>query len=438
MNRVASRLRALGMGAWTLALLGAGCRGRSARPAPESIAPLPALALAADTVRADTVAAGVVHHFFYIARGPWAVHVLDVDRAACVTAVAAKGTDMDASWRAGAAGRARTSDIARAAAAAFGDTLVLAAVNADFFELATGVPQAAFVRVGITVAGPNARPVFALVGERRRPWIGRMTTRGHIAVGPDTFPYSAINRASPRGIAVFTRRWGPQTDTATGAVEVVVREEEGAADPWHDKIALVDTLPAGVTIPDSGLVLIAGRDADSALRRRLLALRPGPVKADVSHQDEPSDVQEAVGGRPVLLRSGAEVGNLDSAGGASFAPVRHPRTAVGYDSTARRLLFVTVDGRQPGYSEGMTLRELAWLMGELGAHDALNLDGGGSTAMVVRHRGDSAGLRLVNRPSDKEGERTVGNALVVIRTPSLWLPPLTGGAGRNRGSCPNL
>jgi len=72
-----------------------------------------------------------------------------------------------------------------------------------------------------------------------------------------------------------------------------------------------------------------------------------------------------------------------------------------------RLLLVTVDGRQPGVSEGVTLVEGARLMRSLGAVDALNLDGGGSSAMVV------AGA-VVNKPSDAAGERAVGDVVAVL------------------------
>ena len=68
---------------------------------------------------------------------------------------------------------------------------------------------------------------------------------------------------------------------------------------------------------------------------------------------------------------------------------------------------MTVDGRRPGWSAGVTLPEAARLMRALGARDALNLDGGGSTAMTVRGR-------VVNRPSDLSGERPVSNAVVVL------------------------
>lgn len=119
----------------------------------------------------------------------------------------------------------------------------------------------------------------------------------------------------------------------------------------------------------------------------------------------------AVGGRPVIVRDGAPTAEaLDT---VPFAVTRHPRTAAGIAAGGGRLLLVTVDGRQPGWSVGMRLDELAWLLTALGAEHAVNLDGGGSTAMVVR---DSTGAALLvaNRPSDREGERAVGNALAVV------------------------
>ena len=88
---------------------------------------------------------------------------------------------------------------------------------------------------------------------------------------------------------------------------------------------------------------------------------------------------------------------------------QHPRTAVGFNQDSTKLLLVTVDGRQPGHSIGMSLSELANFMLRLGCFQAINLDGGGSTTMLV-------GTRVVNRPSDASGERAVANALLVIST----------------------
>ncbi len=130
---------------------------------------------------------------------------------------------------------------------------------------------------------------------------------------------------------------------------------------------------------------------------------------------QPFRPANAVGGRPVLVRDSVLMANLDSAGGVSFASRRHPRTAAGLSRKGKRVLFVVVDGRQAPYSDGMTIRELATLMRALGARDALNLDGGGSTTFVYRDPAAPGELRMGNRPSDKEGERAVGNAVAIVR-----------------------
>ena len=120
--------------------------------------------------------------------------------------------------------------------------------------------------------------------------------------------------------------------------------------------------------------------------------------------------EEAVGGFPDLIDQGRRVGDLEVGARPSFAAARHPRTAVGYDADSSRLWLVVVDGRQPPHSVGMTLPELAALFESLGTEEALNLDGGGSTTLVL-------GSVPVNRPSDGTGERAVVNALALVRSP---------------------
>ena len=118
------------------------------------------------------------------------------------------------------------------------------------------------------------------------------------------------------------------------------------------------------------------------------------------------DVFDTVGGNPTLIERGA-VQKRSIYGSGSFVSGRHPRTAVAYNRRSHKLFFVTVDGRQPKYSRGMTLAGLThFLRSRLGATDALNLDGGGSTTMVVRGR-------IKGRPSDGT-ERAVSSALVLL------------------------
>lgn len=119
-------------------------------------------------------------------------------------------------------------------------------------------------------------------------------------------------------------------------------------------------------------------------------------------------VDEAVSGGPRILRGGEiSVAIQEEGQRTGFDKERHPRTAIGYTQDRRFLIMVVVDGRQPGYSRGVDLYELAAMMKEFGCYEAMNLDGGGSSTMVI-------GNSIVNRPSDAEGPRPVANALLIL------------------------
>jgi len=160
-------------------------------------------------------------------------------------------------------------------------------------------------------------------------------------------------------------------------------------------------------IPRDGIVLVATGDA-AAIAQTLtpdanLQLLINLTPLDASF--DPRDIVWAIGGGPRLVRNGqVSVEYAAENFSAKFAETKHPRTAVGLKSDA--LLFVVVDGRQPGYSEGMTLFELAEFLRNAGCTDALNLDGGGSTTLWVRGA-------VVNRPSDGR-ERPIANALLLL------------------------
>ncbi len=117
------------------------------------------------------------------------------------------------------------------------------------------------------------------------------------------------------------------------------------------------------------------------------------------------EVEELLGAGPMLVEAGklriTEVPEcFQDIGGSS----RHPRTAVGW--TRKELLLLVIDGRSDA-SRGATLKETAEILEAHGAREALNFDGGGSTALWV------AGS-LVNRPSDRGGERAVGSILALV------------------------
>lgn len=113
----------------------------------------------------------------------------------------------------------------------------------------------------------------------------------------------------------------------------------------------------------------------------------------------------AVGGAGLLMLNGREFDEwTEERLAAGFDTTRHPRTIIGEDGTS--IWLITVDGRQPWLSLGMSFTELRGLAKRLGLRSALNLDGGGSTTMVVR------GI-IVNNPSDTTGPRKVSDAIVV-------------------------
>ena len=170
-------------------------------------------------------------------------------------------------------------------------------------------------------------------------------------------------------------------------------------------------------------VLTDGRDTAGASIERWLvvgtgsaaakvaALRVGDRVTAVATLTPDGTPRALVTGWPAIVRDGRSLmETLDSLEGASkaFATTRHPRSAVGISRGGDTLLLVAVDGRQAS-SVGMSLAELAHTMIGLGAWNALNLDGGGSTVLVVS---DS----VVSSPSDPTGERAVGDVLLVTRS----------------------
>lgn len=120
-------------------------------------------------------------------------------------------------------------------------------------------------------------------------------------------------------------------------------------------------------------------------------------------------VYNAISGNLMLIENGK---SLVAAGGEDTP---QPRTAIALDKSRRQLIILVVDGRQPGYSEGATLKELADLILEFGGHSGMNMDGGGSSTLVMEGKNGKA--VILNSPIDHNipgTERTVGNHLGIF------------------------
>ncbi|MGH9264804.1 MAG: phosphodiester glycosidase family protein [Acidimicrobiales bacterium] len=196
-------------------------------------------------------------------------------------------------------------------------------------------------------------------------------------------------------LILFTPAYGPSTATNDFGAELVVRLVEpgpGARVGHTALVELVTFFPGkgNSTIPADGMVLSGHGTGADALADLWNRRQKGVVSGrGLLRVETTPGVTESVGGTPVLVHEGRRWVADD---GSAFVAGRHPRTVAGWNGA--EILLVTIDGRQPGHSVGMSLPEAADLLRALGATEALNLDGGGSTTLAV-------GSSVVNRPSDR-------------------------------------
>lgn len=282
----------------------------------------------------------------------------------------------------------------------------VAGINADFFPW-TGDPLGLAIIGGGLVSEPCDRAAVGFT-ESGEVFFDKLSFNGTLTTSSGAmFPVRGINRQRGRNeMVLFTPLYGPSTGTK-GGIELLLQVDRPVRANSDIPTAVVTvSLASDSPIPAGRAVLSAHGQAADWITQNVksgdeLALR-FEIEAD-SGRDW-SRVVEAVGGGPWLVKDGAIY--VDSAN-QNFKPDivigRNPRTAVGVTRTGE-LLFVAVDGRQ-SISRGMSLGETAELMKNLGAVNAINLDGGGSTSLSVR------GL-VINSPSGGK-ERPVANALLV-------------------------
>jgi hypothetical protein len=348
----------------------------------------------APIVRTKRIAPGLLFTRIVERQVPRRTFVLKMDPSRAVT------LDM-ALAQATLPARRTTSDIARAHDA-------LAAINGDFSVRGVGRMVHAFAQDGdlVQTSGPGA-PLFALRRDETDAFVGRPGLEVTVTNGDtgQTWRIDRWNRGSPVAgeIVAFSPLGGtlevpppfscsvrllpqgPPTIEPGGAVFV---------DHVVDDVRCSEEAMAR----NGGVVLSAAPATDEATQ--LLAMAPGaPMRVRWALGWE--DVFEFIGGMPILVQDGQIV--------AEACPTslchRNPRTAIGWTSEGR-VLLVVIDGRQSRWSVGVTLVKLAQIMRDLGAEQALNLDGGGASVMVVEDE-------VVNRPSDGQ-QRHITTAVLVL------------------------
>jgi hypothetical protein len=286
-------------------------------------------------------------------------------------------------------------------------------VNGDYFSFAKGSPSGILLRDSVLVSAPNGHRSSAGITLDGDLDVRRVRLYGTWRGLGQQRTLNAFNEAPGRnGIALFTSDWGPATPRIQGALTMILSPFP-AATPNVDLSARVsDLLQDGSMAIAPGTAALVARGTAA---EKLAAEAPLGTTITIRLIFQPGweTVSDAIGGGPVLVKDGRPVFRANEWFTTAQLVPRSPRTAVGQLADGR-ILLVAVDGRQSGYSVGMTNFEMAQALVRLGAVEAMGLDGGGSTTLAF----DGT---VLNRPSDGR-ERPVATALMLLYS-GVYAPP---------------
>jgi hypothetical protein len=281
-----------------------------------------------------------------------------------------------------------------------------AAINGDFYNTASpnqGHPVNGQALQGELAKKPHSSRSVVAFTDEKIPFIDVMTFSGTCFSGTESYPVSDVNNTrNTDDLILFNSYFGGNTRTNKWGTEVIATITEGSWKLNHKmqlKVEEVRINQGSTPIPQNKVILSGHGNAAALLNE----LEPGEtveleMKMKLKSLPELAPkITELVGGDRAILKDGVVLDNN--------WPELHPRTAIGFSADKSKIIMVVVDGRS-NYSKGVSTKQLADIIKQSGAADALNLDGGGSSVMVVRNE-------IKNTPSDGV-ERAVGNALLVI------------------------
>ena len=299
-------------------------------------------------------------------------------------------------------------------------TATVAGVNGDLFNFNDGHPTGMFMQDRVLMSPPYRARASVGISADGKLNVSRVSFFGYWQGLGQRRPLTGLNQP-PRGdgTSLFTPAWGATTPKIPGVYEVVLQPFPPAV-PGTDLTGVVTSTHSGggLAIPKNGAVLLARGSQVAKLQAEAVPGNAILTRLILSPDWLASGVTDALGGGPVIVRSGKPVWTA----GEDFLPSqlapRNPRTAVGQRADGK-IILLAVDGRRSGFSVGMTNWELAQAMVRLGAVTASALDAGGSTTMAFDGR-------LLNRPSDPGGERSVAESLAILYTGVYAPPPALG------------
>ena len=348
-----------------------------------------------------TIRRGLTYIRVRDSQGPNDIRVLRVDPTTDLSVDVALANDT-------LPGRETTSSMARRHNA-------IAAINGNFGTSA-GRPIGLLAEDGKLHTSPLVPGgAFALSADERAAYVGYQDLKvwGRVTQTGAVWPVSKWNEPSlSSGIAAYTKAGGSIASPPSRSCSVRL-EPDGK--PTFNKngrrlsrrYTVTNAACQSASMRPKGGIVLAARQGTG--RADLLRSARRGQTVDLGWSIGWQGIVDSIGGSPVLVKDGRVM--VDSCSG--YVCGRHPRTGVGYMPNGD-VLFVTVDGRQRN-SVGMEIQDFARLFRYLGAQGALNLDGGGSTTMVLKGN-------VVNNPSDPSGERPVVSSLLVLPGPDRGQP----------------
>ena len=293
---------------------------------------------------------------------------------------------------------------------------VVGAVNGDFFMTSptneVGLPLSGQVRNDELVLSSHNRACLVLDNDNR-PYIDRLTFTGTVTSGETSFALNLVNRMryAYENIAanqsfLFTRSYGPVTYDGSSSGKMVLLRPAGDPFRWNangvEQCIIEDIFDAkgSTTIPDGKAILwLKGTYANYAQSLNVGDELSVSFRLTLNNESQDINIHQLIGGsNHIIMQNGQFMEDWAE---------RHPRTAIGFNADSTRLYFVVVDGRHLT-STGVTLREMKGIFDALGAVNAVNLDGGGSSCILVNDE-------VLNHPSDGP-VRAVGNGCLFVST----------------------
>ncbi|WP_017756473.1 S-layer homology domain-containing protein [Calidifontibacillus oryziterrae] len=304
---------------------------------------------------------------------------------------------------------------------------VIGATNGGFFDTNGKYPVNLIAKdnqlinlgvFGLTKKSPTNAPIAFGLNSNGKAIIEQYELNFDVSVGDFSQKLTKINTTREDGAVVFYTRPKQTTGTNEWGTEIVISD----VTPSPQNLTIGQSMTGIVskitrfgeggnaTIPANGFVISAHGEEWAEKLQNINEGDSATIQFNLG--DVWQDAKYIIGTGPLLVKNGQVSISMDES--QSFAKDRHPRTAIATNKAGDEIFLITVDGRQNGVSSGANLRDLANYLISLGAYHAINLDGGGSTAMVVRQLGGQKPT-LVNNPSGGT-ERKVSTIFQVIST----------------------